>query len=85
MKHIRGIDMNHTTHFQVVIIGGGASGLMCALTAARQGRRVLLLEHTSHVGKKILISGVGAAAISPTCTLKRIIICLITPTFASQP
>ena len=43
----------------VVVIGGGAAGLMCALTAGQRGRRVLLLEHNDRVGKKIAISGGG--------------------------
>jgi len=45
--------------FDVVILGGGAAGLMCAITAGRRGRRVLLLDHAEEVGKKILISGGG--------------------------
>jgi predicted Rossmann fold flavoprotein len=44
---------------QVVIIGAGAAGLMCAHTAARRGRSVLLLEHANKPGKKILMSGGG--------------------------
>ena len=43
----------------VVILGAGAAGLMCALTAAQQGRRVLVLEKANRVGKKILMSGGG--------------------------
>ena len=45
--------------FDVVVIGAGAAGLMCAMTAGRRGRRVLLLEHAEAAGKKILISGGG--------------------------
>ncbi|ADB49034.1 BaiN/RdsA family NAD(P)/FAD-dependent oxidoreductase [Conexibacter woesei] len=43
----------------VVIIGAGAAGLMCALTAAERGRRVLLVDHSNKAGKKILMSGGG--------------------------
>ena len=43
----------------VVIIGAGAAGLMCALTAAGRGRQVLLLDHANKAGKKILMSGGG--------------------------
>jgi predicted Rossmann fold flavoprotein len=46
------------TH-DVVIIGGGAAGLMCALEAGRRGRRVAVLEHNDRVGRKIEISGGG--------------------------
>jgi predicted Rossmann fold flavoprotein len=42
-----------------VIIGAGAAGLMCALTAAGRGRQVLLLDHANKAGKKILMSGGG--------------------------
>jgi predicted Rossmann fold flavoprotein len=43
----------------VVIIGAGAAGLMCALTAATRGRQVLLTDHSNKAGKKILMSGGG--------------------------
>lgn len=43
----------------VIVIGGGAAGLFCALTAGRRGRSVLVIEHAEKVGKKILISGGG--------------------------
>jgi predicted Rossmann fold flavoprotein len=43
----------------VVIIGAGAAGLMCALTAAARGRRVLLVDSSNKAGKKILMSGGG--------------------------
>jgi len=43
----------------VVVIGGGAAGLMCALTAGQRGRRVLVLDSSNKVGKKILMSGGG--------------------------
>ncbi len=50
---------NHYTHFDIIIIGAGASGLYCALTAGRRGRRVLVLDHANKAGKKILMSGGG--------------------------
>ena len=46
-------------NFDAVILGAGAAGLMCALTAGQRGRKVLLLEHTDKAGAKILISGGG--------------------------
>lgn len=49
----------NATHYDVIIIGAGASGLYCALTAGRRGRRVLVLDHANKVGKKILMSGGG--------------------------
>lgn len=43
----------------MIVLGAGASGLMCAFIAAQQGRRVLVLEKANKVGKKILMSGGG--------------------------
>lgn len=43
----------------VVIIGAGAAGLMCAIEAGKRGRRVLVLDHANKAGKKILMSGGG--------------------------
>jgi predicted Rossmann fold flavoprotein len=43
----------------VVVIGGGAAGLMCAIEAGKRGRRVTVVEHSAEVGRKILISGGG--------------------------
>jgi predicted Rossmann fold flavoprotein len=48
-----------TEAFDVIIVGAGAAGLMCALTAGQRGRKVLLLDHADRVGAKILISGGG--------------------------
>lgn len=45
--------------YDVIVIGAGAAGLMCAMTAGARGRRVLLLDHAEEAGKKILISGGG--------------------------
>ncbi len=45
--------------FDVAIIGAGAAGLMCAITAGRRGRSVLLLDRAEQAGAKILISGGG--------------------------
>jgi len=55
------------TH-DVLIIGGGAAGLMCAATAARRGRSVLVIEHANRVGKKILMSGGGRCNFTNTGT-----------------
>ena len=43
----------------VIILGGGAAGLMCALTAGQRGRHVSVLEGANKIGKKILMSGGG--------------------------
>ena len=46
-------------NYDAIILGAGGAGLMCALTAGQRGRRVLVIDHASGPGKKILISGGG--------------------------
>jgi predicted Rossmann fold flavoprotein len=46
-------------HFDVIVLGAGAAGLMCAAVARQRGRRVAVLEHNAQPGRKILISGGG--------------------------
>lgn len=60
--------------FDAIIVGGGASGLFCAITAGQRGRSVLVLESSNKVGKKILMSGGGRCNftnldIEPECYL----------------
>src|ERR1035438_5041449 len=45
--------------FDVIVLGAGAAGLMCAAVAGARGRRVVVLEHNGQPGRKILISGGG--------------------------
>ena len=45
--------------FDVIVIGAGASGLMCAIEAGKRGRKVLLIEHAKRIGQKIIMSGGG--------------------------
>jgi len=47
------------SHADVIVLGGGAAGLMCAMTAAQRGRSVIVLEGSNRIGKKILMSGGG--------------------------
>jgi predicted Rossmann fold flavoprotein len=56
------------SQFDAIVIGGGAAGLMCALTAGHRGRRVLVLDHANKVGKKILMSGGGRCNFTNTGT-----------------
>ncbi len=51
--------MSSSTHFDVIVIGGGASGMMAAGRAAARGRRVLLLEKNKELGKKLSVTGGG--------------------------
>ena len=54
--------------YDAIVIGAGAAGLMCALTAGGRGLRVLVLEHANKVGKKILMSGGGRCNFTNTGT-----------------
>jgi len=50
---------NPNSPIDVIVLGAGAAGLLCAIEAGRRNRRVLLLDHAEKAGKKILISGGG--------------------------
>jgi predicted Rossmann fold flavoprotein len=54
--------------YDVVVLGAGAAGMMCALEAGKRGRSVLLVDHAEKVGKKILISGGGRCNFTNTGT-----------------
>lgn len=54
--------------FDVIVLGAGAAGLMCAITAGQRGRRVLLLDHAAEPAAKILISGGGRCNFTNTAT-----------------
>jgi glycine/D-amino acid oxidase-like deaminating enzyme len=47
------------SRYDAIVLGAGAAGMMCALTAGGRGKRVLLVDHADAPGKKILISGGG--------------------------
>jgi predicted Rossmann fold flavoprotein len=57
-----------SSEYDVIILGAGAAGLMCAIRAGQRGRRVLLLDHAPQVGAKILISGGGRCNFTNTGT-----------------
>ncbi|MFT5706665.1 MAG: putative Rossmann fold flavoprotein, partial [Oceanospirillaceae bacterium] len=46
-------------HYDVIVVGAGASGLYCAINAGYRGKSVLVIEHSKRVGRKILMSGGG--------------------------
>jgi hypothetical protein len=48
-----------THDFNLIVLGGGAAGLMCAIEAGNRRRSVAVLERATRIGKKILISGGG--------------------------
>lgn len=55
-------------HYDVVILGAGASGLMCAIEAAKRGKSVVVIEHNPAAGNKILVSGSGRCNFTNTNT-----------------
>lgn len=57
----------------VVVIGGGAAGSMCALTAAQRGLHVVLLEPNKMLGKKLRITGKGRCNVTNHCDVKTIL------------
>ncbi|MBP6309726.1 MAG: NAD(P)/FAD-dependent oxidoreductase [Arenimonas sp.] len=60
--------MTSNRHADVLIIGGGAAGLMCASTAGYRGKKVIVLEGSNRCGKKILMSGGGRCNFTNTGT-----------------
>lgn len=54
-------------NYDVVVIGGGPAGMFAAITAAKQGRSVLLLERNDRLGKKLLITGKGRCNVTNNC------------------
>ena len=59
--------------FDGIIIGGGPAGMFAAIIAARQGKRVLLLERNDRLGKKLLITGKGRCNLTNDCTAQEIL------------
>ena len=59
--------------FDGIIIGGGPAGMFAAITAAKQGRRVLLLERNDRLGKKLLITGKGRCNVTNDCTVQEVL------------
>ena len=59
--------------FDGIIIGGGPAGMFAAIIAARQGKRVLLLDRNDRLGKKLLITGKGRCNVTNDCTAQEIL------------
>jgi len=62
-----------TNNFDAVIVGGGAAGMMAAITAAELGKKVLLLEKNDKLGKKIRITGKGRCNVTNNCEPRTVI------------
>ncbi len=59
--------------YDVIVVGGGAAGLMAAITAGEQGSRVLLLERNDRLGKKLLITGKGRCNVTNACSPREVL------------
>ena len=59
--------------FDGIVIGGGPAGMFAAITAARQGCRVLLLEQNDRLGKKLLITGKGRCNVTNDCSAREVL------------
>ena len=57
----------------VIVIGGGPAGMLAAITAAEQGKKVLLLEKNGRLGKKLLITGKGRCNVTNNCEAQEIL------------
>ncbi len=55
---------------ELVVIGGGAAGMMCALTAARRGLKVIIVDPNRQLGRKLRITGKGRCNITNDCDIK---------------
>lgn len=60
-------------NYDGIVIGGGPAGMFAAITAARQGQKVLLLEKNDRLGKKLLITGKGRCNVTNNCTAQEVL------------
>ena len=56
-----------------IVIGGGPAGMFAAITAAKRGQKVLLLERNDRLGKKLLITGKGRCNVTNDCTAQDVL------------
>ena len=60
-------------NYDVIVVGGGPAGMFAAITAARRGKQVLLLERNDRLGKKLLITGKGRCNVTNDCEAEEIL------------
>ena len=60
-------------HYDILIIGGGAAGMMAAVLAGEQGLRVTVLEKNDRCGKKLRITGKGRCNVTNNCDINSLI------------
>ena len=64
--------------YDLVVIGAGAAGMLCAGTAAEEGLSVLLLEKNHKVGRKLLITGKGRCNVTNNCDMDQLFAGVVT-------
>ena len=69
----------------VIVIGGGAAGMMAAVFAARSGRKVRLLEKNEKLGKKLFITGKGRCTITNAADVEELFPAVVSPRGALSP
>ena len=57
--------------YELVVIGGGAAGLMCAVTAAERGIKTAIIEPNDKLGRKLRITGKGRCNVTNNCDVRR--------------
>ena len=62
-----------TGQVQIVVAGAGAAGMMAAVTAARQGAKVVLIEPNEKVGRKLYITGKGRCNVTNDCRVDQLL------------
>ena len=60
--------------YDCVVIGGGPAGMFAGITAAKNGKKVLLLEKNDRLGKKLLITGKGRCNVTNDCTAQDVLL-----------
>lgn len=60
-------------NYDGIVIGGGPAGMFAAITAAKQGQKVLVLERNDRLGKKLLITGKGRCNVTNDCTAEEVL------------
>ena len=61
-------------NYDGIVIGGGPAGMFAAITAAKQGQRILLLERNDRLGKKLLITGKGRCNVTNDCSEQEVLL-----------
>ena len=63
------INLHTDNKYDCIVIGGGAAGIIAAITAADYGKNVLIIERNDRLGKKLLITGKGRCNVTNNCSL----------------